>query len=153
MCLITKQEEPIILKEDLIVYKVLRRRNGSLAPYSMGREFEYEVGQTHKTDIKVSIGKSIVADFEAWGAIEAVEEKELENCTESDLLDKLPSLGYKSFGPGFHFMTSKKRANEYPGVLVRCTIPAGSEVHYDMSGLGVANQIRIDQILDEGWGS
>jgi len=49
MCLLTRQKKPIILKEDKVVYKILR--DDMTAVY---QDFLYELNKLYKTEIRIS---------------------------------------------------------------------------------------------------
>ena len=53
MCLITKQQKSIVLKEDLIVYKTLVRTSEENTFCSVLHNFWYRLGELNKTKIKV----------------------------------------------------------------------------------------------------
>lgn len=148
MCLITEQQEPIILKEDLIVYKLLEvSMSGSLHSWFFSKRWElgelYEVDIEESTDhgwhdaevLKVYTGYK----FSSMGS----------NSNAVTLIDEfINSIGtkYKCFGPGFHSCTTIERAQmtKYSkDSLFEAVIPKGSEVYFDKSGLVISNKLMI----------
>jgi hypothetical protein len=125
MCLLTVQTEPKILRKDLTVYKLIEFADGNLRPmYYSGTDFIYIKNTIHETEIKISADTS-AHDFKA----------QLFYCRVN---------GVVSYGQGFHFCRNKKRVDKrMEGYLYRCIIPAGSEVYFDKTGLGITNKIIV----------
>ena len=138
MCLITKQSEPIILREDLKVYKILLFRHGKNALSSFQR-FEYELGKLYNTKIERS---------EDIFAYDDIANKKYYNGTRSlDTRNIFYRDSLNSYGAGFHFIKTLKRCNRKElyedECIYKCIIPKGSEVYFDETDLGVADQIII----------
>lgn len=150
MCLITKQKEPIILKEDLKVYKLLgyEIEPGVYNAWNPAlTKTRYSEGQTYKSDIKESEpGSEAIFDGKAAEVVGLDDYGRMS--------DFMHETDYIAYGPGRHFATTLKRLQPLnlftKNPVAECTIPAGAEVYYDKSGLGVTNIIRIDKILGNG---
>lgn len=129
MCLITEQKEPIITTEDIIVYKVLtKHRYGYISVFFLKQPKIYLPGTLYKTEMMPT---NSIACFDS--KVERAYDVESSKLTH--------------IGPGFHFLTFTERFNPdrliYDLSIVECIIPKGSEVYYDATGLGVANQIIL----------
>ena len=149
MCLITEQTEPIVLKEDLIVYKTLRIPLETRNFKSVTTGFIYDLNRLYETRIKESITPKYYDD-EAWCKnIDSDELKEQFFClnTHEAEVRLFQELGMKVYGSGFHSYKTLKRANEsWSGDgIFECTIPAGSEIYEDKSNLIVSNKIIINK--------
>lgn len=152
MCLITNQQEPIILEEDLVVYKVLKSTRSNDVVASTARSFEYTLGKLYSTSIEET-SDALFAD-----------PQDLDDCSQiygvaphyfgvSKLYfikSKQPATKFKVFGAGFHFCKNKKRAIQHIKTIrssivyiYKCLIPKGSEVYYNCSDLGVTNNIIV----------
>ena len=141
MCLITEQKEPIILKEDLEVYKILCT---NLTPYFYSNSFQYEVGIKHQTEIKKSKNPLFPNALSAlhYGNSSIKVELVGRNTLTTDKL--------VAYGAGFHFVVnieSTKQFNTFSPIVYKCIIPTGSEVYFDAVGNGVANQIIIKELI------
>lgn len=140
MCLITEQKEPIILKEDLIVYKVLRPDLESPMQY-----FNYILGRFYEFGIMPSKNPM-------WPDSVASEYYGKDNIQTKSPYNTI-TKGLYAYGEGLHFITSKERAYVYTEgiygqmVIVKCLIPAGAEVYYDKTGLGVTNKLKVIEVL------
>lgn len=152
MCLITQFKEPEILEQDLIVYKKLRYYGSSIYTLrSYNLNFPYVLNRLYKTKIKLLEHDKIWQWFDDTAA-EAIHKN----------VYKTPFIFASSYGAqphqdliciaeGFHFFFDTKRINKsfyIPIKIVQCTIPAGSTVYKDSTGLGVANQIIINKIIE-----
>lgn len=135
MCLITKQNKPIILKEDLIVYKLVRKWNSNKHYYSLNENFPYTFNELYKTTIEEST---------TWVFNDLISQKYYNYLIIKER--------FFCFGQGFHFYLTRKRAGlyqygdskgSYRHIMVKCLIPKGSKVIYDETGLGVSDQIII----------
>ena len=144
MCLIVRKGTVSqILENDLIVFKELSLATGSLR--SMYNGFVYNPGKLYKTNI-------------AKSAIFAPYDEQVFNNVDSILhefginwgSDKVLSI-LESYGPGFHFATTVERLSLSGklGVTCKCIIPAGSEVIFDETGLGVTDQIIVTMIIND----
>ena len=140
MCLITEQKIAKILKEDLTVYKTLQIVRGNNLK-SMKHEFYWDIGRLYKQPLKVDNIPDTMAD-------KIVDDHYFKDggfCTAARYLTNVHD--------GFHFYCSKERMGKscWHGwgeiVRVECTVPKGSRVYFDETGLGVANQIIINKII------
>jgi hypothetical protein len=133
MCLLTYQKEPIILKEDKVVWKLLKEN--LISQYA---DFEYILGKLYKTEIVFTNSDRIYDD-------------------EQEIYWVVPGVrkpGVVSISEGFHSFYSEK----YIDIILdrsylqyykyKCTIPAGSEYYEDETGLCVSNQIIIVEKVD-----
>lgn len=129
MCLITEQASPKILEEDKTVYKVVTSTGEGWK--SQYERFPYIPGQLYATEIHVSKGDGMYSDQTAQNYYEKEEQQ-----------DKLFTIGR-----GFHSFETEERAEEHLGllseILVKCTIPKGSEYWEDATGLIASNQIIL----------
>jgi hypothetical protein len=127
MCLITEQEKPIILKKDKIVYKVLTYEGMSPC-----HPFTWEAGRLYTE----SLSARVVNTLEIYDG----------SYTFSDTLTirEYDRKGkFFCFSRGFHFSKTKKRLNLWREEKFRFKIPAGAEVYYDKTGLGITNKIML----------
>ena len=153
MCLITRQKDPIILEEDLEVYKIINQlvyKNGVYYSAFI-KGFEYKLNKLYSTTIEkasdhTSYFDNIVAEhynLSDWRSIkEAIKKEE-----------------FFSYGQGFHSIVGKesikRRTNSNFRLLserrvVKCIIPKGSEIYYDETGLCVSSQIIVKKLLRKG---
>jgi len=141
MCLIT-EKLPEILKEDLIVYKLLKDDLTSIF-----KGYRYTLGVTY--------GKQeLIADVESeyFFADSEVSRYYSNNEDPEYVRMYLSRFNLHGYARGYHFYTTKERArksiyNCYS--LVECIVPKGSTVVYDSTGLGVASQIKITKNLQD----
>jgi len=139
MCLITKKL-PEILKEDLIVYKLLRDDLTSIFqcyPYTLG----------------VTYGKqTLIANIEIeyFFANNAANEYYSAKNDPDYVRQNLEQFNLFGYSKGYHFYVSKEKAIRcmyLHYILVECIVPRGSTIVYDSTELGVASQIKIIKIL------
>ena len=135
MCLLTYQKEPIILKEDKVVWKLLKEDLSA-----SHTNFQYELGVLNKQDIKFTT---------------ATIRFDKEQVIYQDIYRKLlPNV--ISIGEGFHSFYSEgyidiiltRHAEYYGWCKFKAIIPAGSEYYEDETGLCVSNQIIIVEKVD-----
>jgi hypothetical protein len=134
MCLYTEQEEPIKLTEDLKVYKwvgkILPDSNNKLKIYSIFRKkyFGY-YNEVQQSDLKFIKTYGFINNFIIY-----------------------------EVSKGYHSATSIKSLKEYMLIyrdynlvlnIIECTIPAGSLIYYNETGLVVSNQIIYDEIVEK----
>lgn len=152
MCLVTRQKKPIILEEDLVVYKQGRLEktcSGKLVFVSGIQGYGYAFDRLYETGIRQTARrKSCVAVFDEIVASNLLNTDNV--YAFSQLFDKFNLLRpeFISISHGFHWALSKERYdNRQPMYgrmnIVACVVPAGSQVYFDDSGLGVSNQIII----------
>ncbi|MFA5722670.1 MAG: hypothetical protein WC979_00195 [Candidatus Pacearchaeota archaeon] len=69
-----------------------------------------------------------------------------EHGSSSSRRQSFESLRLQSYGQGYHFCVTKKRAKQHSNyyTILSCTIPKGSEVVFDKTGLGITNKIIIN---------
>jgi hypothetical protein len=140
MRLITKQKKPVILEKDLIVYKQMEVVNGEVRSYYMN--FSWTLNVLYKTEIELSRdctwADGIVGNYYGF-----------ENLTCREDLESYIHENFVIFSEGYHFYQTIKRFESYkPEHIFKCTIPKGSEVYYDETGLGIANQIIINKEIE-----
>ena len=136
MCLLTRQDKPIILREDKLVWKILIDNNDRAN--SIWCVYQYILGEINQTEIDLSIG---VNAFDKPQRVKYLNE-------DYKLLD-----GVKSIGSGFHSFTNIEECNRsfneftryssLPYKIYECIIPAGSEYYEDETYLCVSNKIII----------
>ena len=130
MCLLTRQTEPIILKEDKVVWKLMFiNEDGEVS--SLFYYFKWVIGRLYKCNI--SIGDDVTSYDDKQGML---------------YRDKSYNLkpGVISIDKGFHSFNNLEYAQEivdYGEYIYECIIPAGSEYYEDETGLCVSNQIII----------
>ena len=133
MCLLTYQKEPIILKEDKVVWKILRKNL-----VSQHEGFKYILRKLYKTKIVFTDSAAIYDDEqEVYWVAPGVRKPDVVSISE-----------------GFHSFYSEK----YTDIILdrshlqyykyKCTIPAGSEYYEDETGLCASNQIIIVKKVD-----
>ena len=135
MCLLTYQKEPIILKEDKVVWKLLEEDLSA-----SHTDFQYTLGVLNKQAIKFTT------------ATIRFDDEQIMYQNESGKL--LPNV--VSIGEGFHSFYSEEYINlilaRYATYRDCCKfkaiIPAGSEYYGDETGLCVSNQIIIVEKVD-----
>ena len=147
MCLITKQTKSTILTEDMIVYKKIMSIQEGL--YSCLFNFQWELGKLYQTTIEESdeftfhdrLSKHTMLRFCGMS------ENNIKTTHHSDLKDFLIENAAKCYGAGFHSATYKSRLKLFRRQYVyECTIPAGSEIYNDNTGLIISNQIIINKL-------
>lgn len=135
MCLLTYQKEPIILKEDKVVWKILKKNLRS-----QHENFKYILEKLYKTEIVFTDSVYIYDD-----------EQEIYRAA-----FRVRKPGVVSISEGFHSFYSEgyidiilARHVEYLGwCKFKAIIPAGSEYYEDETGLCVSNQIIIVEKVD-----
>ena len=155
MCLITKQKEPIVLEKDMVVYKL----GGKVVVYKIG-----EVATTSTGSVEIMRTVHQVHEY-ILGELNTTEIR----CTERDretasLYDNKALLHYHSalfkngyllshfisIGPGFHWATTVERI--LAGIsgeedIYKCIVPAGSQVYFDETHLGVSDKLIVKENL------
>jgi hypothetical protein len=134
MCLYTEQDEPIELTEDLIVFKWV----GNIMPDSNNKLRIYSIFKSYYFGYYNEFQKSNLKYIEVY--------KSSKNFTLYEVYS------------GFHAATSLESLKEYmlnyskyisPLNIIECTIPAGSFIYYNETGLCVSNQIIYKKLLDK----
>ena len=144
MCLITNQINPIILKEDRIVYKKLKCIDNIL--YSPFNYFEWELNILYETKIKKTNNYSYFDSEDLKHIIKITGKLDM-----LDLKTFIKKANFISLGEGFHSFDSYFRAmsSRTCGIsLYKCIIPKGSEIYYNPSNLVVSNKIIIKEKLN-----
>jgi len=156
MCLITKQKEPIVLEKDMVVYKL----GGKVVVYKIG-----EVATTITGSVEIMRTVHQAHEY-ILGELNTTEIR----CTERDretasLYDNKALLHYHSalfkngyllshfisIGPGFHWATTVERI--LAGIsgeedIYKCIVPAGSQVYFDETHLGVSDKLIVKENLN-----
>lgn len=144
MCLITRQSKPVVLKNDITVYKLLIPRTYcSARSHFFPRTYLYE--ECYKTEITINCMGSDIA----WWDEKVSKEYQLLK-KETDPLKKIDD-SLKGISSGFHWATSLERFNKPINgdlEIFECTVSAGSEIYFDDTGLGVSNQIIVHKIIN-----
>lgn len=139
MCLITTQKESLIAKRDKKVYKIMKP--DLISPF---QGFKYRYDKLYSTKIQKE-------DRFYWSCMDDVDETYLDNNHPGWKDGKLPEL--ICIGSGIHSALTKKRLqltvdsmyHSKMMVIIKCTIPKGSEYYLDATGLVVSNQIIINK--------
>lgn len=140
MCLITKQTEPHIATEDIIVYKVVNKE-GVSAYVTDYKPINYKIGAA----IKHTIGRS------AKGR-----ESYMDNIVHfhyglvftPSFSEGLETLGLIAYGKGIHIVMDKYRGkdlveNTSYRELLQCIIPKGAKYFTDETGLGITECLIV----------
>jgi len=144
MCLITEQIKPTLLKEDMVVFKSLIDK-GTYASAPLF-DFDYEFDQLYEVEMKID------NIFESY-ADNKVEKAYLLNFCGKGKEREEYLKKYTHVHDGFHSFTIPDRMIFSNTEIFQCTIPAGSLVLEDKTGLIVSNKIIIhSKILDTGFG-
>ena len=141
MCLLTNQQKPTIIRKDLIVYKIL---SYDLKPVFFSSE-AYILGKLNKTIIRKS---DDTTPFDSHDI--KILEKKL-GYLNHDTYYSLTEKGINILGQGFHSCKSIKRCHreDIRDCIFECTIPKGSEVYRNPSGLLISNKIIINKMVFE----
>lgn len=142
MCLLTYQKEPIILKEDKVVWKVMKEEiAGKILTWF--NNFYYTLNKLCKQPINIG------------DTVQAFDDPQYEMyIDEIDHKTYILKENVISIDKGFHAFTDKRLARKYAPIgstykfLYKCIIPAGSEYYEDETGLCVSNQIIIVEKVD-----
>lgn len=147
MCLVvSKDTKEEVLKEDLIVYKVMRVNTGFFI--SIFQSYPYKAGKLYNSELNRelfnphSVNDHLYADNDAWNYYEGIPNR-------------------YCYVEGFHSYITLERAKHTTGYkycgyensiidgnsIVECTIPKGSVIVKDETGLAVSNQIIINKKL------
>jgi len=135
MCLITTQKKPLIAKKDITVYKLLDPNYKS--PYTY---YQYKPGKLVKAKIK---------DSHEWCGFDSIDQAWLDEHYPTwfeSARDHKPLKSLKCIGSGLHSAATEDRlyGTKAKGeMIVKCTIPKGSEYYKDATGLRVSNQLIV----------
>ena len=155
MCLITEQTEPIILDKDYIVYKTgtLKNVKGTTTTavfVSSIFEYEYVFNELYSTNMRKS---NLRHDVVSYHDRIVGNTYDLQNYDVSlNMLCMQKNLTVVSEGFHFYLGLDAERLGSNMGhreCIVECIVPAGSEIYYDLTGLGVANNIKLVGILNK----
>ena len=130
MCLITEQTKPEILKEDLIVYKILYYGN-----LSYFRKFVWEKGKMERQKMDPKIINTSDHYNGKYTFCDDISQAVYDNG------NKYTCISY-----GFHAFVTKKRAGmlyTYGTEIHKFLIPAGAQVFRDKTGLIVSNKMMF----------
>jgi hypothetical protein len=140
MCLITEQKKPIILEEDLIVYKKVCMINKLIS--ALVYPFIYELNKLYV----VGIVKNKFTRYTTWWDM-VVSDRYMLNL--SDERNELIVIG-----KGFHSASKINRLlknvndlNRDKFKIMECIIPKSSEVYFDETNLIASNQIKTIKLL------
>jgi hypothetical protein len=124
MCLVTYQQKPKVVKKDMTVYKELSVYKGNV--YSTHYGFVYEIGVLYSVEMRYDKHALYIADLIVSAAYPKWDS------------DKRLTHVHESFHASVH------QDRPWYGLNYRCTIPKGSLVFYDKTGLCASNQIIIE---------
>ena len=150
MCLITEQKEPIITKEETIGYKVLNRDLSSISQH-----FKYEYNKLYVTKIKHSSNPRYPSQKSMDYYINKYKGHVIQIKYNPDnnkiINNNVINNNVIALGQGYHYYTSYDEAIISfmcieRKIIVKCIIPANSEVYYDAIGNAVSNQIIIKKV-------
>lgn len=136
MCLLTYQKKAKRLKEDLIVYKIVRACDGKYE--SVFNDFQWFKGVLEKTKMKRGVDACCYDD--------ASTHYQRMVHVNGDLC-KILKPSVISISKGFHAALNKKRLQNNFSYgheeILPFLVPAGSLVYYDDTGLIVSNQMMM----------
>lgn len=159
MCLITKQSEPEITTEEMQTVKIVSI-NPSLPGYAIASYnwFEYILNKPYRTEIKISKEPKpfniLVQDYYKYNKSY---QRIVGQSGVTAIMDEEPLFAY---GNGFHSIIKDSDQHRFikerieHGIIpsfhtvVICTIPAGSEIYKDATGLIVSNNIIVTDKID-----
>jgi hypothetical protein len=119
--------------------------------FSLFQGFPYKFGKLYSTEIKPSLN-----DY-AYNDISVKNHYKLDDIVDLKMSDenKLKAVrenGIEVYSDGFHFFINNDHRTAVRcydvGKFVKCTIPAGSEIYFDETGLGITNQLIINGFCD-----
>lgn len=151
MCLIVDRNQyPEILKEDMVVYKILQKDYKSEI-----RDFQYEDGGKYTADFKITYPEHCtdVWDFAVYPINSiAVYKKfpELKAFTARRTTCNLIDLPFKSISVGIHSFIEKPDfvTNYSNRIIVKCVIPRGANIYKNEDcGQVVSDKIIIGGIV------
>lgn len=152
MCLITEQNKPIKIRKDRIVYKKVKLsfRQNTICSLNFGN-FTYTLNKLYETDftfLNFDENEILAYDNIVNKAYDYPFSDYDYDYPFSDN-DKLIVIA-----EGFHSASAIKRfdmCDKYiqNAIIVKCTIPKGSLIYKDKTGLIVSNKIIVDEIVDE----
>lgn len=148
MCLITQYKTPQILENDLIVYKEMKYYDSYKNPLSSYHQgFTYELNKLYSTTITFGSGTPI-----SWQSYDIKSANAITSFLKGRITDgQMVEDVLICIVEGFHFFFTPERIpnHSYSHVrkIVECTVPAGSIIYKDSTGLGVSNQIILNKIL------
>lgn len=146
MCLITEQKKPIKIRKDYTVYKLVEFLNEKEIRSFYNYNFTWELNKLYQTEIKKSsILNACYFDLkskECYQGKDGIKYIEV-------LIEKLRNEELYSYGSGFHSAINKSRIKSNLYHIAECTIPKGSLIYKDKTGLIVSNQIIINKILEK----
>lgn len=142
MCLITEQKKPIKIRKDLTVYKKVLYDGFRIS--SPIQDFMWELNKLYQTELKDSYMVRYYGEFVYDYYLEGYQEYP------GDLYTFCKNKGYRTIGKGFHSFNSFDTYKKFEGEIdscVKCTIPKGSLIFKDKTGLIVSNQIILKEVI------
>lgn len=139
MCLITTQLTAKTVKEEMTVFKLLKRIDSRHAAAYMCSDFQYELGKTYKTKIEQS---------NDWTYFD-VQDGDYLNNNIPDWRGGRMNKDVKCFGQGFHAATDIERIRRHHSRkprIYKCTIPKGAKYYTNGDNLIISNSICIDKL-------
>jgi hypothetical protein len=161
MCLFTKQKTPTITDADMIVYKCVEVRiypgdheDFDADVFSLIQGFPYVFGKLYSTEIKKSKNDYAYNDVTVKNhyKLDDIAYKNISDISDENRLKAVRENGIEVYSDGFHFFINNDHRTAVRcydvGKFVKCTIPAGSEIYFDETGLGITNQLIINGFCD-----
>lgn len=137
MCLITEKTKPIKIRKDRTVYKLFyKMMNGKLV--TAHQYYVYEFNVLYKTEFSfLDVDSDFACAFDSL--VDEIYDKFSKRQHRTDLI---------VIAEGFHSASIPARFRlESDNVIVECTIPKGSLIYEDSTGLIVSNQIIINKVI------
>jgi hypothetical protein len=150
MCLITVNNERIVLKEYLRVFKLVNSDANATGATSSLQHFYYKLDKVYSLNHDLNVapphgGDTCFNDCAAWDAFERMFNKNPEKELSFSELYKLIEIHAFVYTEGFHFYRTIERCKpRFNEKIAEFTVPKGSTVIYDESGLGIASSIKYD---------
>ena len=146
MCLVTNQQKPIILTEDMIVYKLLTTANHPLI-LSIYFNFSWTLNKKYKTKIlKRKLTHDNFSHYDEMALESLFQLTKTKSITGLLICFREKNHGYSIISDGFHsFKTIERISGLTHHTIFECTIPKGSKIYEDTSGLIVSNQLIINK--------
>ena len=139
MCLVTKQKTPTKTKEDTIVYKHCYMYDNNENEVYSTNDFLYEKGILNETELVINNIRDSVADHLVFLHYK-IDIWEWKYESTDDV--------FKHVHEGFHSAKTKERISFYLwGTLCEFTIPKGSLIMEDETGLITSNKIIFNKII------
>jgi hypothetical protein len=150
MCLIVPNtQQPVVLEEDMTVYKMVKVPDCRSRVHSFYYPFTYEFGQLYETELDTSDQTSCYDKVDGDYLASLYSNR----CGWSGWVDAVQNGELVAYGPGFHTCTTPERPKILSrcGAIVECTIPAGSTVLTEPTGCVVSDRLIINKIMASAW--